>query len=70
MKDATKEKLISALYTFGSTFILVLATSITTVGTVEWTTAFWGGVAIAALRAGIKAVIGIYVPVALGGKKR
>lgn len=69
MSDATKEKLVSAGYTFASTFILVLASSITVVGSLEWTTAFWGGLALAALRAGIKAVIGIYVPVALGGKK-
>lgn len=70
MSDKTKEKLLSAGYTFISTFILVLASSITMVGTLEWTTAFWGGLAISALRAGIKAVVGIYVPIALGGKKR
>lgn len=69
MSDSTKEKLLSAFYTFLSTFILVLASSITMAGTLEWTTAFWSGLGISALRSGIKAVIGIYVPVALGGKK-
>lgn len=69
MSDKIKTELISAGNTFLSTFILAVATTITSTGGVEWSLAFWGAVALAALRVAIKAVINSFVPERLGGRK-
>ena len=69
MSNNTKIQLISAGQTFVATFLVVLGTSLTTVGTLEWTTAFMGSLILAAVRAAVKAVISQFVPMALGGKK-
>lgn len=69
MSSKTKLQLISAGQTFVATFLVVLGTSIAAVGTVEWTTAFIGGLILASARAAVKAVANQFIPIALGGKK-
>ena len=69
MSDQLKVQLISAGTTFVATFLTVLGTSLTVTGTLELSSAFIGGLLLAAVRAATKAVISKYVPVALGGKK-
>lgn len=68
MSDKTKQALISAGNTFIASFIGVLAVSIQS-GDIHWTFAFWGAIGVAALRAAVKAVIGQFVPIRLGGAK-
>ncbi len=68
MSQEIKIQLISAGTTFLSTFLSVLGVSLS-MGTMEWSAAFWGGIILVAVRAAAKAVISKFVPVALGGKK-
>ena len=69
MSDNLKIQLISAAQTFVATFLTVLGASIVNNGTLAWSGALVGALLLAAVRAAVKAVIGNYVPVALGGKK-
>ena len=69
MNDTLKIHLISAANTFLASFLTVLGTALATAGTLEFSTAFWGGLIIAAIRAGVKSVINSFVPVRLGGRK-
>ncbi len=68
LSDTTKAELISAFNTFLASFLLVVATTVST-GSIEWTIAFWGAIFSAALRSAIKAAINTFVPVRLGGRK-
>ena len=69
MSNENKEKIISAVKTFGVAFIVSAAAILTDSESITWTYAFWGSVATAGLRAGITALISPYIPVRLGGKK-
>ena len=69
MPDELKKALISMGITFSSTFLTALGTSLLMVGQVPWTTSIIAGLLVAAVRAGVKAVIDQGVPVRLGGKK-
>lgn len=69
LSDKNKERVISLFNTFGSTFILTVATLLLATGSPEWTVAFWGGLLTAGVREAFKAVVATYVPVRLGGRK-
>lgn len=68
MSDNLKVQLISAGNTFLATFLGVVGTTLAT-GSIEWTTAFWASIAIAAIRAAVKAVTEQFISRSLGGKK-
>lgn len=68
--DAGKIKIISIANTFASTFILILATGVISADTIAWTAAFWGGLISIAGREAVKAVISLFVPAKLGGRKK
>lgn len=70
MSDQLKVRLISAANTFTTAFLLTIATSISMVGVIEWTTAFWVGIAMAGVRAGIAELVKSFTPVKLGGRKK
>ena len=70
LPDTLKVRLISVFNTFGSTFVFVLASSLVTFHSPEWTAAFWGGILMAALREAFKAVVLMFTPVQLGGRKK
>ena len=67
MSDQVKIFLISAGNTFLATFVSVVA--VTLQSGIQWTTAFWVALALAAVRAAVKAVVSRFVPVSLGGVK-
>lgn len=69
MNPILKEHLISGAITFVGTFLTVLGTSIASLGTVEISGAFIGGLLIVAVRAAIKEVVARFAPIALGGRK-
>lgn len=69
MSDTLKVRLISWANTFVSAFLLAVAASITAVGAIEWTTAFWISLAMTGARAGIAELLKQFTPVRLGGKK-
>jgi len=54
LTDAQKAWIASSIQTFLSTFLLVVGSTIQ--NGIEWSAAFWGALALTALRAGIKAV--------------
>lgn len=60
MSKQTKEHLMSALHTFVATAITILAISFVEAPSIEWSAAFWGGIVLAAVRAGVKAVLVAY----------
>ncbi len=66
--DSTKVKLISAWNTFLAGFLTVVSATLAT-GTVQFSEAFIIAILLSALRAGVKAVIDMFVPVRLGGVK-
>lgn len=68
ISDSLKKELISAGNTFLATFIGTIGAMLSA-GSIEWTWAFWAALAIAGLRAGIKAVTAYFVSTRLGGKK-
>lgn len=68
--DQLKIKLISMGNTFLASFILGVATSIYSTGSIEWTTAFWIALVIAGVRAGVAAIVANFVPQRLGGNRR
>lgn len=70
MPDTVKVQLISAGKTALATFLTVLGTSILSVGTLDWSAAFWGALILAAVRAAIGAGVNTFVPVQLGGRKK
>lgn len=57
MNPTIQRYLVSSLTTFLSMFLTVLGAQIAMAGTVEFTFAFWAGIAIIAVRAGTKAVV-------------
>lgn len=69
LSDDAKKRIISLGKTFASTFILVVATSLVTVGHIDWSVSFWGGLLSTGLREAFSAVINTFVPVRLGGRK-
>lgn len=69
MSDQLKVRLISLGNTFVTAFILTVATGITMVGSIEWTTAFWVGIAMSGVRAGIAELVKTITPIRLGGKR-
>lgn len=58
MNESLKKELISAVITFVSTFLLVAGGNLATTGTTEITLTVVVGIAMAAVRAAIKAVTG------------
>ncbi len=64
-----KDHLNSALQTFLASFIIAIASPLIGVP-IQWTTAFWGSLALTALRVAIKAAAGAYAPEILGGKPK
>lgn len=66
--DNIKVKLISAWNTFIAAFLTVISATIAA-GSVQFSQAFLLALLIAAMRAGVKAVIDTFVPVRLGGVK-
>jgi len=69
MSDQLKVRLISLGNTFATAFILTVATSLSVVGTVEWTAAFWVSIAMSGVRAGIAELVKQFTPIKLGGKR-
>lgn len=57
MNETFKRYLVSSLSTFLATFLSVLGAQISMAGHVEFTFAFWSGIAIVAVRAATKAVV-------------
>ena len=57
MNDTTKRYLVSSLTTFLATFLTTIGAQISMAGQVEFTFAFWAGVAIVAVRVATKAVV-------------
>ncbi len=70
MNDAIKAHLVSALQTFVATFLTVLGSSIAMTGTVEWSAALIGALALAAVRAAVKELFANFAPPALGGVQK
>ena len=68
MSEKTIELIASALQTFISSFLVVFGSTLAN-GTIQWTWAFWGAIAVTALRAGLKAVFQKTTIPVLGGKK-
>ena len=69
MNEALKAHLLSGLQTFVATFLTVLGSSVALAGTADWSAAFVGSLALAAVRAAVKEVFARFAPVALGGRK-
>lgn len=69
MSDTFKKNLISWGNTFISAFILTVAASLSIMGSIEWTSAFWIPIVLTGLRAGIAELVKILTPVKLGGYK-
>lgn len=69
MNETTRRYLTSSLTTFVATFLTVLGAQISMAGTVEFTFAFWSGLAILAVRAGVKAVLEQIPTLGSGDKK-
>jgi hypothetical protein len=67
--DEFKVKLISFGVTFITSFVLGIALFLNSLGTIEWSWAFWGAVIIAGARAGVSAIVANFIPVRLGGKR-
>ena len=65
-----KEHIISAANTFLAAALTVLAISFVESPTIEWSTAFWGGIILAAVRAGVKALLVTLAPKVLGTPKK
>lgn len=69
MNPIVKEHIISGLQTFVTIFIISIATSLTASTDITFTSAFWGPLVVAAVRAAIKELLARYAPVSLGGRK-
>ncbi len=70
MSDETKTKVISAVKTFMTAFVISILVVLSDKDlSISWTAAFWIPLFTAAARAGITAVIDPLIPVRLGGKK-
>jgi hypothetical protein len=69
VSDQVKIKLISFSNLFVSAFLLTIAGSIYTMGTIEWTASFWIPILIVGVNAGIAAIVARFTPVKLGGKR-
>ncbi|MGV8131592.1 MAG: hypothetical protein ACP5N7_05840 [Candidatus Pacearchaeota archaeon] len=69
MSQETKDKIISAWWTFFTVFIVAIATYIVDARTIEFTNTFFVSLLIAGVRAGIKELVVRYAPVSLGGKR-
>lgn len=67
MSDTTKAFCASAIQTFLATFLTVAGGTIAS--GVEWSSAFWIGIAITASRAALKAIFQTTSIPILGGKK-
>lgn len=70
MSNELKVRLISLGNTFVTAFILTVATSISLAGVIEWTAAFWIGIAVAGVRAAIAEVVKSFTPISLGGRRK
>jgi len=69
MNDKLKIELISAGNTFIAVFISTVAATIGATS-IEWSSVFWISLGLAAVRAGIKAVLNKFiVPIHLGGAR-
>lgn len=68
MSDNLKIQLISATNTFLATFVVTAGVALQ--GGVEWTAVFWLSVATSAGRAAVKAVLNLFLPVKLGGRRK
>lgn len=68
MNPILKEHLISASQTFVATFLSVLGATLAN-GDILWTSAFWSGLLLVAVRAGIKEVIARFASPSFGGRK-
>jgi len=67
MNPIIREHIISACLTFATGF-LTTAGAMLSIGTIEWTSAFWVAVLLSGVRAGIKEVVARLAPVSLGGR--
>lgn len=54
MNTQLKAQLISAFNTFFATFIVIVAGNIASGIPIEWTTTFWAGILVSAVRAVVK----------------
>lgn len=70
MSDAFKVRLISVGNTFISAFLLAVATSLTQIGVIEWTTSFWIAIVVSATRLAVAEVVKSFTPIHLGGRRR
>lgn len=67
-KSDLKTHLQSALQTFIATFLSTVGATLAA-GHISWTLAFWGAIALAGVRTGVKVLFENFAPPALGGKK-
>ena len=68
MSENTRVWLASAIQTFVATFLTAVGSTLMS-GDIAWTGAFWAGIVLVAVRAGIKAVFEKSTIPALGGKR-
>ena len=68
MSENTRVWLASSIQTFVATFLSAGGSSLIN-GDIAWTGAFWAGIILVAVRAGIKAVFEKSTIPALGGKR-
>jgi hypothetical protein len=66
MNDALRARLVSALTTFVTVFIVTLGAQVQLAGTVEFTFAFWASLIVAASRVALKEVAAGFITL---GKK-
>lgn len=65
-----KSHIISILQTFVSALLLAIAASVASGMTLQWTSAFWISLIIAAVRQAVKITWQNVLPVSVGGKPR
>jgi len=68
LTENQKAWIASSIQTFVSSFLTVFGSTLAT-GSIEWTVAFWGSIAMVAVRAAIKAVFQTTSFPVLGGRK-
>jgi hypothetical protein len=70
MTDTIKKYLISAGKVFLATFVTTLLASLSSVGTISWTSSFWIPLIAAAISMAFKSILDPQIPINLGGTKK
>lgn len=67
MNPILKDHLLQAAQVFSAGFLTTLGTTLS-LGHIQWTSAFWAGLLIAAVTAGVKELFAKYAPLSFGGR--